>query len=40
MNNPEQIALIQDDPPEDEPDKFGGMLDDAPTEPSNIYGEE
>ena len=22
---------MQDDPPQDEPDDFGGMLDDAPT---------
>jgi len=31
---------MQDDPPQDEPDEFGNMLDDAPTTPPNPYGEE
>ena len=33
---------MQDDPPQDEldVDEFGNMLDDAPTTPTNPYGEE
>ena len=31
---------MQDDPPEDAEDEFGNMLDDAPTTPTNPYGEE
>ena len=31
---------MQDDPPENTVDEFDGMLDDAPTTPSNMYGEE
>ena len=30
---------MQDDPPEDEPDEFDGVLDDAPITPPNMYGE-
>ena len=29
---------MQDDPPQDEPDEFGNMLDDAPTTPAEPYG--
>ena len=31
---------MQNDPPEDEPDDFDGVLDDAPTTPPNRYAEE
>jgi hypothetical protein len=32
--------MMQDDPPQDDVDEFDGMLDDAPTTPPNMYGEE
>jgi len=31
--------MMQDDPPQDDVDEFDGMLDDAPTTPPNMYGE-
>jgi hypothetical protein len=41
INNSEQTTPIQDDPPEDDDDDgLNDILDDAPTTPPNMYGEE
>ena len=40
LNHPQAAQIWRDDPPEDTEDEFDGMLDDAPTTPPNMYGEE